>query len=135
MVDSSRLSHSVIKGNKLIIKRLNETDLENFECISDNGHFKMNKKLSLNLLNEIRLNDSAIRLLQEKKMNKTAKYFIRLPDLNIETNHFLNNQIELKCHISTGKFQFQKLEYKNNLLLIFINLNLIRRLKLKTRKI
>ena len=76
----------------MIIKKLNEGDLHNFECISQYGFSKINKKLELDQVEHkkiiIQKHDSILTLFHDKKQtNKINKNIIKLVDLNIHTEY------------------------------------------------
>ncbi len=116
------ISSFQIKENRLIIKNLNENDLENFECISEHGYLTLHKQLRLDKIEFANFNPKHTMNYQYQIMNaknnfKTYKNLfeintIHLSDLSIYSvySHESNN-LKLKCETSSGKYFMSFLDF------------------------
>lgn len=104
----------------MIIKKLNEGDLHNFECISQYGFSKINKKLELDQVEHkkiiIQKHDSILTLFHDKKQtNKINKNIIKLVDLNIHTEYSPSlNEVQIKCETTYGELNLKLEKYSFN---------------------
>ena len=107
------ISSAHVKDNRLVIKNLNENDLDNFECISEHGYLTLHKQLRLDKTEFTTFNpkytiNSQKNMIISKSSLKTYKNLfemntIQLTDLNIHSVYLQqSNDLKLTCETSSG---------------------------------
>ena len=113
-LNSNLISNSQIKDNRLVVKNLNENDLDNFECISEHGYLTLHKQLRLDKIEfdtfspKQRMTSNQYNMLVFKNNFKTYKNLfeintIHLSDLSIYSEYLKQtNHLKLKCETTFG---------------------------------